>query len=86
MKLSRGKNWFQIDSRTKSLYVGAFNHDEKEAEGKYGLKMYSFVTRRFKIVFVKDRNTKKWEFQFAGKWSSEGTKNERIEYDITVYR
>ena len=48
--------------------------------------MYSFVTRRFKIVCVRDRKTKQWEFQFAGKWSSEGTKNERIEYEITVYR
>jgi len=48
------------------------------------LKMYSFVTRRFKIVLVKDRNTKRWDFQFAGKWSSEGTKDEYIDYHIKV--
>jgi len=87
MKLLRGKNWFEIqfdNKGRKGLYVGPAFNEEKDIEGKYRFKILSFMTRRFKLKFVKDRQNKKWEINFAGLWSSEGTTDQYINYTINV--
>lgn len=87
MRLLRGKNWFelQFDKRgNKGLYVGPLYTCDQNVQGKYRYKLLSFMTRRFKLRFLKDRETKKWEISFAGLWNSEGTTNQYINYNIMV--
>lgn len=87
MKLLRGKNWIEIrfDRKGhKGLYVGPLYTEEKDIKGKYNYKLISLMTRRFKLRFVKDRSYKKWEFSFAGLWSSEGTKDQYMNYNIKL--
>jgi hypothetical protein len=87
MKLLRGKNWFefQFDKKGyKSVYIGPFYFQDKDVQGRYRYKILSFMTRRFKLRFIKDRETKKWEFSFAGLWNSEGKTNQYINYNIRV--
>jgi hypothetical protein len=87
MKLIRGKNWWQFNidkNGHKGVYVGPFYKEEMDVQGKYRYKLLSFMTRRFKFRFLKDRETKKWEFSFAGLWNSEGTTDQYINYNINV--
>lgn len=87
MKLLRGKNWFQLNLDTKGrkgLYIGPLYAQEQNVQGKYRYKILSFMTRRFKLRFVKDRETQQWEISFAGLWNSKGTTNQFINYNIHV--
>lgn len=87
MKLLRGKNWFELrfDRKGhKGLYIGPYYSSDQNVQGKYRYKVLSFMTRRFKLKFLKDRETNKWEFSFAGLWNSLGTTNQYINYDIRV--
>lgn len=87
MKLLRGKNWLQINfdkKGYKGLYVGPLYSQDKNVQGKYRYKIISFMTRRFKLKLLNDRESKKWEFSFAGLWNSEGTTNQYINYHIKV--
>lgn len=87
MKLLRGKNWveLQFDKKgRKSLYIGPLWDEEKDIEGKPQYKLISFMTRRFKSSILRDNLKKSWKFSFAGCWSSEGTKNEYINYKIRI--
>lgn len=87
MKLLRGKNWFelQFDKKgRKGLYVGPLYNEEKNIQGKYRYKILSLMTRRFKLKFIKDRISKKWEISFGGLWSSEGTTDQYINYNIIL--
>lgn len=87
MKLLRGKNWFELQfgkKGRKGLYVGPAFNEEKDIEGKCRYKIISFMTRRFKLRFIRDRQDKKWELNFAGLWSSVGTTDQYITYNIGV--
>lgn len=87
MKLSKGKNWFQIDFDKKShkgLYVGPLFAEEKDVDHHYEYKLISFMTRRFKLRLLKNRKEKKWELSFGGLWTSEGTKDQYINYTIST--
>lgn len=87
MKLLRGKNWIQFDidrKGHKGFYIGPLYNEDKNVQGKYRYKLFSLMTRRFKLRFLKDRETKKWEISFAGLWNSEGTTNQFINYNINV--
>ena len=87
MKLLRGKNWFEFQfykNGYKSVYIGPFYFQDKDVQGRYRYKILSFMTRRFKLRFIKDRETKKWEFSFAGLLNSEGKTNQYINYNIRV--
>ncbi len=87
MKLLKGKNWFEIKfgkRGRKGLYVGPAFEEEKDIEGKYRYKIISFMTRRFKLRFVCDNQNKKWEINFGGLWSSQGTTDEYINYTFKV--
>lgn len=87
MKLSRGKGWFQFDfdkKGRKGIYVGPLFDGDEGYKGSYRYKTLSIMTRRFKLRFTKDRQTKKWEVTFGGLWSSEGNKNQYINYQIQI--
>jgi hypothetical protein len=87
MKLLRGKNWIELQfgkKGRKGLYVGPLFNEEKDIKGKYNYKLFSFMTRRLKIRFIKDRASNKWEFSFGGLWSSQGTTDQYVLYNIKV--
>ena len=85
MKLLRGKNWFELQlTKRKGLYVGPLWEQEKEADGTPQYKLISFMTRRFKLRFLRDNHTKQWKLSFGGLWCSEGTTDEYINYKIDV--
>lgn len=87
MKILRGKNWFEIKFDNKGhrgLYVGPLWNQEKNTEGTSQYKLISFMTRRFKLRITRDNLLKTWKFSFAGLWSSDGTKDQYINYDIKV--
>jgi hypothetical protein len=83
MKLLRGKNWFEIQlTEHKGFYVGPLWDQEKDAEGTPQYKLFSLMTRRFKFRLLKDNHKKTWNLSFAGLWSSDGTKDQYINYQI----
>jgi hypothetical protein len=87
MKLLKGKNWveLQFDKKgRKGIYVGPAFNEERDIAGKYRYKIISFMTRRFKLRFIKDREDKKWEIHLGGLWSSQGTTDQYINYNIRV--
>lgn len=85
MKLLRGKNWveLQLDKKGhKSIYIGPWAIEEKDIEGKYRYKIISFMTRRFKMRFLKDREENVWEISLGGLWTNRGTKNQYVHYTL----
>jgi len=87
MKLSRGRNWIQFDfdkKGHKGIFIGPLYSNERDAQGVYRFKLLSIMTRRFKLRLIKDRHEAKWELNFGGMWSSEGTKDEFINYQLSV--
>lgn len=88
MKLLKGKHWFelQLDKKGhKGLYVGPLYDSEKERTESPTVITISFMTRRFKLRYSKIKATKKWLFEFAGKWHSEGNSNQYINYTIADF-
>ena len=83
MKFKKECNWFQLNlTKNKSLYVGPYQKEYKGVPGTYEWKIYSFITRRFKLCLVKSKVSGFWEIQFAGRWTSTGTKHQGINYRI----
>jgi len=83
--LERGKNWFQINLGSRSFFAGPLYDTDREVDGKYRYKIYSFISRRLRAQLVKDRETKQWEFNFGGMWCSLGSKLEYITYKIEIH-
>ena len=90
MKFLRGSNWFEFKfgrKLRKGFYSGPMYSVEKCDKGNQGaahrFHVYSFMTRRFKLRLLRDREMKQWEFSFGGLWSSKGTINEYINYTMT---
>lgn len=84
-RLERGKNWIQFNFGTRSFFSGPLYNIEREVEGRYRYKLYSFISRRFRLSLVKDREEKQWELKFGGLWCSLGSKSEYVTYDMKVH-
>ena len=72
MKLTRGKNWWQLDlTKNKFLYVGAANQEEKDTDNKDIITTIWLKSRRYEVRYLRFKANKKWALQIGGFWSSD---------------
>lgn len=81
MKVIKGKNWIEFEiTKHRGLYIGPLWAEEKDIQGRYRYKLFSFKLRRFKLRIILDRQKKAWEVNFAGLYTNQNTKNMFMRY------